>query len=90
MDDRTNDSDEFQLKGERECTKITVLTKGNTFLYVVPSFPVFKAKLQEVKLQYTDGEGNIHMFDNFARKCNLMDHFLPAISRLPYSLKMPS
>ena len=59
MDDCINDSDEFQLEEEHECTEIAVLGKGNTFLYVVPSFPVFNAELQEVKLQYTDGEGNV-------------------------------
>ena len=84
MDDCVNDSSEFQLEGEHKCTKIAALGKGNTFLYVVPIFPVYKAKLQ-VKFQYTDGEGNIHVFDVFARKCDQMDHSLPAIVRLTYS-----
>ena len=30
--------------------EITVLAKGDTFLYTIPSFPVFKATLQQVKI----------------------------------------
>lgn len=85
MDDCVSVSGESQSDRECEYTEIVVLGKGNTFLYVVPSFPVYKADLQEVKLQYTDGEGNIHVFDGFARKCDQMDHSLPAMAILPYS-----
>ena len=87
MDDCAGDSDsgEFQPEGEGKCTEIVILGKGKTFLYVVPSFPVYKATLQEVKLQYCDCEGKIHVFDGFVRKCDRIDHPLPAMARLPYS-----
>ena len=47
--------------------EITVLAKGDTFLYTVPSFPVFKATLQQVKLQMEESEGEIKVFNGFAR-----------------------
>jgi len=31
--------------------EITVLAKGDTFVYTVPSFPVYKPTLQQMKLQ---------------------------------------
>ena len=79
MDERAGDSCACQD------TEITVLAKGQTFLYVVPSFPVYKATLQEVKLQQDDGNGNVYMFDGFARKCDLLDHHLPAMAKIPFS-----
>jgi len=42
------------------------------------SFPVFRTELQEVKLQYSDDDGNLRAFDGFARLCTL-----PALARLP-------
>ena len=36
--------------GDKEWTFLTVLGKGITFEYVVPSFPIFRANLMEVKL----------------------------------------
>lgn len=36
---------------------ITVLSKGNTINYVIPSFPVYCAKLVEVKIQYYNKDG---------------------------------
>ena len=65
--------------------KITVLAKGNTLLYVVPSFPVFEATLREVKLQWEKPGGIIHVFDAFARQCELLDHPLPAVTKIMFS-----
>ena len=65
--------------------KIIVLAKGNTFLYVVPSFPIFKTTLQEVKLQWEEPGGAIHVFDGFARECKLLDHPLPAVAKIMFS-----
>ena len=62
--------------------EINVLVKGNTFLYVVPSFPIFKTTLQEVKLQWEEPGGAIHIFDGFARECELLDHPLPAVTKI--------
>ena len=45
---------------------ITILSKGDTIDYVVPSFPVFGAKLTEVKLQWDSCEGEVMVFDGFA------------------------
>ena len=70
---------------ESEYTEISVLWKGQTFLYVISSFPVRKATLQEVRLQQGDGQGNVYVLDGFARKSDLLDHLLPAIDTLAYS-----
>jgi len=77
MDERVDD--------QSEDTEITVLAKGREFLYVVPSFPVYKATLQEVKLQQDVGSGNVYVFDGFARKCDLLSHPLPAMAKIPFS-----
>lgn len=63
-------------------TYLAVLGKGKTFSYIIPSFPVLKPELQEVKLQYTDDDGSLCVFDGFARLCDQMDHALPAMARL--------
>jgi len=69
--------------------EVTVLAKGNTIHYVVPSFPVFNAELVEVKLQWEEyREGlppELHVFDGFARKCENLDHPLPAIAYVEFS-----
>jgi len=45
---------------------VMVLAKGNTFNYVVPSFPVFNADIVELKLQWEeickDGSTKLHVF----------------------------
>ena len=46
-----------------------------------------KTRLQEGKLQQDNGHGSVCMFDSFARKCNLLDHHLPAVAKIPYSYK---
>jgi len=63
---------------------VEVLSKGDSCQYVVPSFPVFKAQLREVKFCWDDLDGMIHLFDGFARDIDLLnDHPLPAIAKLP-------
>ena len=49
---------------------MTVLKTGNLIQYTVPSFPMFKATLREVKLQWEEEGGTIHTFDTFARECD--------------------
>lgn len=65
--------------------EITVLAKGNTLSYIVPSFPVFKVALQEVKLQWEERGDKTHVFDGFARQCALLDHPLPAVAKIMFS-----
>ena len=60
-----------EVKLYDDFVEVTVLTKGNTLHYVVPSSPVFNADLVEVKLQWEEyHEGllpELHVFDGFAR-----------------------
>ena len=65
--------------------EITVLAKENALLYVVPSFPVFKATLPEVKLQWEKPGRTIHVFDTFATQCKLLDYPLPAVIKIMFS-----
>lgn len=47
--------------------EVTVLSTGQTFEYIVPSFPVYKAMLREVKWQREEFETEtIHVFDESA------------------------
>ena len=55
-----------------EVVNVVVLVTRDVIQYTVPSFPVFKATLREVKLQWDDEEKTIHVFDAFARDCNLL------------------
>lgn len=66
-------------------TFLTVLGKGITFEYVVPSFPVIRANLTEVKLQWVNCEGELEIFDGFARDCAALDQTLPATLKIPFS-----
>ena len=63
--------------GVEVLTTITVLAKGDTVEYIIPSFPPFGARLTEVKLQYESDEG-LMVFDGFAHHCEALDHPLPA------------
>ena len=45
---------------------LTILAKGDMIEYVVPSVPVFGAKLTEVKLQCDSCKGELIVFDWFA------------------------
>ena len=67
---------------ESDFTEMIVLSKGRVLQYVVPSFPVYKPVLREVKLQWKENDV-IHVFDGFARECKEMDqHDVPAMARI--------
>ena len=71
---------------DNDCNvEINVLAMGNTFLYVILRFPIFKTTLQEVKLQWEEPGGAIHVFDGFARECELLDCPLPAVAKIMFS-----
>ena len=46
---------------------------------------MYKATLQGVKLQQDVSNGNVYVFDGFARKCDLLNHLLPAMAKIPFS-----
>jgi len=78
---------DFTLKEVSE-EKLYMHANLNVFIGFVwlekGDFRVFKnALLREVKFQWTDEDGKIHVFDGFARHCQLLDHKLPAITRVP-------
>ena len=64
---------------------VTVLATGDEFQYIVPSFPMCKPILKEVKLQWEESNGTMHMFDGFARSTNLLHHHLPAVVKIFFS-----
>ena len=68
---------------------VTMLTTGDLIQYTVLSFPVFKAMLREVNLQWEEESRTIQVFDTFARDCNQLDHHLPAMGRYPLTTRMP-
>ena len=71
----------------KDFIEVTVLLTGRTFEYRVPSFPVYKATLREIKLQWEDVETDtIHVFDAFAKECGLLDeHTTPAVTKIMFS-----
>jgi len=68
---------------------VTILAKGNTFNYVIPSFPVFNADIVELKLQREeicrDGSTKLHVFNGFARDSKDLDHPLPGMVCIEFS-----
>jgi len=44
-----------------DCVYITFLVTGDELQYVVSSFPVYKPILKEVKLQWEETNGTIHL-----------------------------
>ena len=66
---------------------VEILSKENLYQYVVPSFPVFKAQLREVKCRWDDLDDldeMVHVFNGFARDIDLLkNHPLPAVAKLP-------
>ena len=40
--------------------EVTILSNGRVLEYVVPSFPIYKATLREMKLQWEEADGTIH------------------------------
>ena len=65
--------------------EITVLAKGDTFVHTVPSFPVYKPTLQQVKLQLEESSGEVKVFDGFAKRCDLLDKPFSAIAKKLFS-----
>ena len=63
---------------------VTILTTGDLIQYTILSFPVFKAMLREVKLQWEEESRTIQVFDTFARDCDQLDHHLPAMAEVPF------
>ena len=61
-----------------------LLKVGNLVHYIVPSFPVIQVTLREK-------DGTLHVFDAFARDCDLLNHPMPAIVKLlfPHSTTSP-
>jgi len=58
-------------------------TLAKNILCIVPSFPVCKATLQKVNCSMTMVMGVFMLvFDGFARKCNLLEHPLPAMAKI--------
>jgi len=57
-----------------DCVYVTFLATRYELQYVFPSFPVYKLILKEIKLQWEEANGTIHMFNGFARPSNLLDH----------------
>jgi len=53
---------------------ITFLATGDELQYIVPSFPMHKPILKEIKLQWEEANGTIHMYDGFACPSILLDH----------------
>ena len=66
--------------------EVTVLSTGRVLEYVVPSFPVYKATLREMKLQWEEADRTIHVFDGFARECGLIKEWTtPAIAKIIFN-----
>jgi len=82
--DNLHETEEFE-----NFSILTILNKGNTFNYVVPSFPIFNADIVKVKLQWEErcenGNSKDHVFDGFTRYSEDLDHPLPGIVHVEYS-----
>ena len=48
---------------DEDYVEITVLSTGGILEYIIPSFPVYKATLREVKLQWEEADGIIHVYE---------------------------
>ena len=71
---------------DEEYVEVTVLSTGGILEYIIPSFPIYKATLQEVKLQWEEADGTIHVFDGFAKECELLDkRTTPAMARIMFN-----
>lgn len=53
-----DESGDVEVEPEIE-VEITVLAKGDTFVYTALSFPVYKPTLQQVKLQLEESSGEV-------------------------------
>jgi len=82
----------FQMARSMDDTEsgtLTILFTGSTISYVVPSFPIYKAELMEIKVQWEEEDRSLHMFDAFGRNCEDLNHSLPAITEIPYCFDNP-
>jgi len=80
-----SETDEDREPTEEDFVFVTVLGLGNVLNYVVPSFPMFKTTLQEVKLQFQEPDGTVQVFDGFT-KCGILgDRSLPALAKINFS-----
>ena len=71
---------------DEDYIEVTVLSTGKTLEYVVPSFPVYKVTLWEMKLQWEEADGTIHAFDGFARECGLIKgRTTPAMAKILFN-----
>ena len=66
-EDKRDESLSERDVSDDDYVEVTVLSTGRVLEYVVPSFPVYKATLREMKLQWEEADGTIHVFDGFAR-----------------------
>jgi len=82
--DSSGDVDKDADTAQEFDVEITVLAKGDTFVYTVPSFPVYKPTLQQVKLQLEESSGEVKIFDGFAKQCDLLDKPLPAVAKIVF------
>ena len=65
-------SEDTHSVSDDDYVEVTVLSTGQVLEYVVPNFPVYKATLQEIKLQWEKADRTIHVFDGFVRECGLI------------------
>lgn len=77
---------------EEECEllffDVTVMEKGSTAPYTVPSLPVFTAMLRPVLLQLEDRGGEVFAFNGFMCECGLLSNSLPALAPLVHSVHL--
>ena len=71
---------------DEDYVEVTVLSTGAILEYIVPSFPVYKATLREVKLRWEEADGTVHVFDGFAKECELLDErTTPAMAKIMFN-----
>jgi len=59
-----------EKKKTMDCVYVTFLTTGDELQYIFSSFQVYKSILKEVKLQWEEANGTIHLFNGFACSSN--------------------
>ena len=67
VDSRVDGTDGTPHNEGTEAGTLTILSKGSTIYYVIPSFPVYSAEL--IKVESIEPDGSVHMFDAFAVLC---------------------
>ena len=63
----------------------TILLKGKIIHYVTPSFPVYSVEFSRGKVPREDENESLLVFDTFARKCDMLDHQLPAVAEILFN-----